>query len=141
MSSQYLAIFYLNDLDHYIKEVLKIKYYIRYMDDMILIHEDREYLNKCFNIIKEKLINEYKLELNNKSNIYNIKNGFNFLGFRYKLINNKININLCSNTKKKILRNIKYYNKNNKDIISLIKSYKAFIKKGKCKYKIGKISK
>ncbi len=136
MSSQYLAIFYLNDLDHYIKEVLKIKYYVRYMDDMILIHEDREYLNKCFNIIKEKLINEYKLELNNKSNIFNIKNGFNFLGFRYKLINNKININLCSNTKKKILRNIKYYKKNNKDVSSLIKSYRAFIKQGKCLFKI-----
>lgn len=33
MSSQFLAILYLNELDHFIKEKLKIKYYIRYMDD------------------------------------------------------------------------------------------------------------
>ena len=40
MSSQFLAILYLNELDHYIKEELKIKYYIRYMDDGILLHRD-----------------------------------------------------------------------------------------------------
>jgi len=37
MTSQFLAIFYLNDLDHYIKEKLKHKYYIRYMDDLIIL--------------------------------------------------------------------------------------------------------
>ena len=46
MSSQFLAILYLNELDHYIKEELKIKYYIRYMDDGILLHKDKEYLKK-----------------------------------------------------------------------------------------------
>ena len=39
MTSQILAIFYLNDLDHYIKEELKIKYYVRYQDDFLLFHE------------------------------------------------------------------------------------------------------
>ena len=38
MTSQILGIFYLNDLDHYIKEELKIKYYVRYQDDFILLH-------------------------------------------------------------------------------------------------------
>lgn len=38
MTSQVLAIFYLNDLDHFIKEKLKIKYYIRYQDDALLFH-------------------------------------------------------------------------------------------------------
>ena len=36
MTSQILAIFYLNDMDHYIKETLKIKYYVRYQDDFLL---------------------------------------------------------------------------------------------------------
>ena len=44
MTSQVLAIFYLNDLDHYIKEVLKIKYYVRYQDDFLLFHHSKEYL-------------------------------------------------------------------------------------------------
>jgi len=39
-TSQILAILYLNSLDHYIKEKLHIKYYIRYMDDFILIHQN-----------------------------------------------------------------------------------------------------
>ena len=52
MSSQVLAIFYLNDLDHYIKEVLKIKYYVRYQDDFLLFHQSKEYLKYCFEQIK-----------------------------------------------------------------------------------------
>ena len=44
MTSQILAIFYLNDLDHFIKEELKIKYYIRYQDDFCLFHNSKEYL-------------------------------------------------------------------------------------------------
>lgn len=43
MSSQFLAILYLNELDHFIKNELKIKYYIRYMDDGVLIHRNKEY--------------------------------------------------------------------------------------------------
>lgn len=53
MSSQVLAITYLNELDHYIKEKLHIKYYVRYMDDGILIHEDKEYLEFCLEEIKK----------------------------------------------------------------------------------------
>ena len=39
MTSHVFAIFYLNDMDHYIKEELKIKYYVRYQDDFLLLHE------------------------------------------------------------------------------------------------------
>ena len=46
-TSQWFALFYLNGLDHFIKETLKIKYYVRYMDDMILVHKDKEYLKHC----------------------------------------------------------------------------------------------
>lgn len=42
--SQIMELLVLNDLDHFIKEKLHIKYYIRYMDDFILIHPDRGYL-------------------------------------------------------------------------------------------------
>ena len=46
-SSQWFALFYLNGIDRLIKEKLRIKGYIRYMDDMILIHNDKKYLQKC----------------------------------------------------------------------------------------------
>lgn len=79
MSSQVLAIFYLNDLDHYIKEELKIKYYVRYQDDFILFHNSKEYLKECLEKIKEFLANE-KLQLNSKTRIYNSNGNIIFLG-------------------------------------------------------------
>lgn len=79
MSSQVLAIFYLNDLDHYIKEELKIKYYVRYQDDFILFHNSKEYLKECLEKIKEFLANE-KLQLNSKTRIYNSNGNIVFLG-------------------------------------------------------------
>lgn len=41
MTSQFLAIYYLNDLDHLIKEQLRCKYYIRYMDDFVILDTNR----------------------------------------------------------------------------------------------------
>ncbi len=79
MTSQVLAIFYLNDLDHYIKEELKIKYYIRYQDDFLLFHESKEYLKECLIKITEFLKKE-DLTLNRKTRIYKNTNNFIFLG-------------------------------------------------------------
>ena len=79
MSSQILGIFYLNDLDHYIKEELKIKYYVRYQDDFILIDKNKDYLKECLNKIRDFLKKE-KLELNDKTRIYKNTDNFIFLG-------------------------------------------------------------
>lgn len=46
MTSQILAIYFLNEIDHYIKEQLHSKYYIRYMDDLMIIDYDKERLKK-----------------------------------------------------------------------------------------------
>ena len=79
MTSQCLAIFYLNDMDHYIKEELKIKYYVRYQDDFLLFHQSKEYLQECLQKIKVFLKKE-KLKLNPKTKIYSNKDNFIFLG-------------------------------------------------------------
>ena len=79
MTSQILAIFYLNDMDHFIKENLKIKYYIRYQDDFLLFHKSKEYLKYCFSEIK-KFVKKEKLELNRKSRLYKSTNNYIFLG-------------------------------------------------------------
>ena len=54
MTSQILAIFYLNDLDHFIKEKLKISYYVRYQDDFLLFHPSKKYLKYCLEQIKKE---------------------------------------------------------------------------------------
>ena len=79
MTSQVLAVFYLNDMDHYIKESLHIKYYVRYQDDFLLFHPSKEYLKYCLEKIKEFLEKEH-LSLNKKSRIYKSTNNFLFLG-------------------------------------------------------------
>ena len=79
MTSQALAIFYLNDMDHFIKEKLGIKYFVRYQDDFCLFHESKEYLKYCLKEIRKFLENE-GLKLNNKTRIYNNKNKYIFLG-------------------------------------------------------------
>ena len=79
MTSQVLAIFYLNDLDHFIKEELKIKGYIRYQDDFLLFSESKEYLKVCLEKIK-KFLEKEKLTLNGKTRIYSCNENICFLG-------------------------------------------------------------
>lgn len=64
-TSQLLALLALNEIDHFIKEKLHIKYYGRYMDDLYLIHNDSKYLSYCLNEIEKKL-KEIGLEMNRK---------------------------------------------------------------------------
>lgn len=111
MTSQILAVYYLNDLDHYIKEKLRIKYYVRYMDDFILFHEDREYLKYCLGEIEKKLA-EVKLKLNKKTQILEIHHGFCFLGYRFVLKGKKLLMLLSSDTKKRVIKRVKYIKKN-----------------------------
>lgn len=107
-SSQILAIYYLNDLDHYIKEELKIKYYVRFQDDFLLFHKDKIYLKECFKKI-EIFLQKEGLTLNKKSRIYSDKDNFIFLGrSKYGKYHNyrKINKNIKSKKSQYINGNI-----------------------------------
>ena len=144
MSSQFIAILYLNELDHFIKEKLKVKYYIRYMDDGIILHEDKEYLKYCLKEIK-KIINKYKLNLNSKTQIINIKQGFEFLGFKYHINNNKIIMKVNNQPKRRCKRKLKQLNillNNNKitleDFNQIKSSYLAHLSHGNTKKLIHK---
>lgn len=79
MTSQVLAIFYLNDMDHFIKEILGIKYFVRYQDDFLLFHPSKKYLIYCLNELT-RFLNSEKLSLNKKTRIYRNTNKFIFLG-------------------------------------------------------------
>jgi hypothetical protein len=64
-TSQLLALLALNEIDHFIKEQLHIKYSGRYMDDLYLIHNDSKYLSYCLKEIEKKLA-EIGLSMNRK---------------------------------------------------------------------------
>lgn len=75
----------LDDLDHFIKEQLHIKFYVRYMDDLILLHPDKAYLRYCWMEI-EKRLQALGLTLNTrKTQIAPIKQPIRFLGFSFRL--------------------------------------------------------
>lgn len=63
LSSQYFANHYLAGLDHFIKEQLQIKAYVRYMDDLVLWHDERSALKKCLREITDYVDKELKCSL------------------------------------------------------------------------------
>ncbi len=132
LSSQILAIYYLNDVDHFIKEKLKIKYFIRYMDDFIIFSHDRYYLKYCLtHIINE--IKKLKLQINAKTNIYNLKHGVGFLGYRFILKNKKLIIRINNETKRRIKRKIKNLKIYDREKLKRVQaSYKGYLQKSNC---------
>lgn len=115
-TSQIFAIFYLSGMDHMIKEKLRIKMYGRYMDDFYLIHTDKNYLLFCLGEIK-KYLTTLGLELNQKTAIFPVSQGIDFLGFRSFLTDNG-----------KVIRKIRRRSKNN--IKRKIKKFAKLLKKG-----------
>ncbi|MBI2507432.1 hypothetical protein HYV89_00590 [Candidatus Woesearchaeota archaeon] len=82
LTSQFFANVYLNELDQFVKHKLKAKYYIRYVDDFVILHNDKgkllEYKDKI-----GKYLMYLKLGLHpTKSNIIPLRNGIAFLGYR-----------------------------------------------------------
>ena len=79
--SQIYSLIYLNQLDHFVKRELKIKSYVRYVDDFVAIgltlDEAKEFKNKCEKFVQDKL----NLELSHW-HIQKIKKGINFVGYR-----------------------------------------------------------
>ena len=144
LSSQFLAILYLSKLQHYITNNLHIKF-INYMDDYILIHNSKEYLKYSLELIENKINNEYKLKLNSKKTIISNSNqGISFLGYTFRVKNNKTIVKLNTNTKKNIRKGIKranYLYKNNlikfNQYFSSIECFKnnyIFVNKDKVKH-------
>ncbi len=90
LTSQYFANFYLSGLDHYIKEVLRIPFYIRYMDDMLLLENDKEKLQRAVSAVQLYVQQMLNLEL--KPIVFTRTiTGVSFLG--YKLYPHKILLN------------------------------------------------
>lgn len=82
--SQYLANFYLCYLDHYIKQELKVKYMWRYMDDIVILSNNKEELHLVLNKIKDFLIT-LKLEVKHTYQIFPVEDrGIDFVGFVHR---------------------------------------------------------
>lgn len=82
-TSQWWANFYLEELDHYIKEVLRVKYYLRYMDDMALFGRNKKELHRIRKLIAE-FISPMGLTLKENWQVFKVDaRPVDFLGFRF----------------------------------------------------------
>ena len=122
---QNVGIAALDDLDHFIKERLRIKYYIRYMDDFILLHPCKKFLEHCFMEI-EKFLARQSMEINtDKTELQHITKSILFLGFKYKLTESG-KVVILADPKK-----IKHERKKLKRMVNHVRENKPFRKKNK----------
>jgi len=83
LTSQFFANVYLNELDYFVKHELKAEYYIRYVDDFVILHESKEQLEIWMKEIDKFLREKLKIELHpQKSKIIPLSRGVDFVGFR-----------------------------------------------------------
>ena len=103
-TSQCFANIYLNEMDQYAKHELKLKYWYRYMDDMVAIVKNKkeaiEKLEKIRNFLKNKL----GLELNSKTQIFKGKQGVNFCGYKI----NEYRLKIRNKGKRKLKKKVQY---------------------------------
>ena len=82
LTSQLFANIYLHELDVFVKEKLHVKRYARYMDDFVILSDDKQYLHRLWKIIESFLSRWLHLKLNPKTAIFPITQGVDFLGYR-----------------------------------------------------------
>lgn len=129
-TSQWFAVMYLSGMDHFIKEKLGIRFYGRYMDDFYLIHEDKAHLQYCRAEI-EKYVTALGLSLNNKTNIFPLKNGIDFLGFHTYLTDSgkvvrKVRRVSKNNVRRRLKKQRKLYDMGKIELFQVEQSYQSW---------------
>jgi retron-type reverse transcriptase len=104
LTSQMFENVYLNEVDQYIKHELHIHYYVRYADDMLILHDDYRELVEYKRKIEAFLLERLKLNLNNKTTINPTTHNIDFVGF----IINKDEIRLRKATVRRMKVRMKY---------------------------------
>ena len=102
-TSQCFANIYLNELDQHAKHTLKLKYYFRYMDDIVVMVKNKKEAIQKLQQIREFLTRKLKLELNSKTQIFKSSQGVNFCGYKI----NEYRLKIRTKGKKKLKNKIK----------------------------------
>ncbi len=107
LTSQLFGNVYLNDLDHFVKYRLGIRYYGRYVDDFVIVNSNKKYLKSIIPLLREYLQTHLLLELHPKK-IYlqHFSKGVNFLGAAIK----PYRIYIRNRTKGSFYKKIQYWN-------------------------------
>lgn len=137
-TSQWFALYYLDGLDRLVKEKYRMKYYTRYMDDCIILCQDKEYLKQCLSAMQYYVEEYLLLAFNEKTQLTAMKDGVDYLGFRFYLTDTgKVIRRLRTGSKRRWKRRMKKIKRQyREDEITLeevtrsIASYKGHLKHG-----------
>lgn len=104
LTSQLFSNIYLNKFDQFMKHEIKAKFYIRYVDDFIILSDNKKWLETQINLIKNFLLTELKLNIHSqKTFIKTVASGVDFLGW----INFSDHRILRRSTKQRMLQKMK----------------------------------
>ncbi|MGN6491200.1 MAG: reverse transcriptase domain-containing protein [Agriterribacter sp.] len=82
--SQYFANFYLTYFDHWIKETKAVKYYFRYADDLVILHNDKQYLHSLLKDISRYLNEKLNLQVKSNYQVFPVESrSIDFVGYRF----------------------------------------------------------
>ena len=126
LMSQVFANLYLDALDQFCKRILKIHFYIRYMDDVIVLCESKEQLRIWEKQIEAFLLSELELDLNRKTCIRPISHGIEFVGYRiwptHVVLRKQTTLHI-KRSLKKVQENYHDYEITMEDAIASLQSY------------------
>ena len=122
LTSQLLANVYMHEFDMFMKQELRVKYYIRYADDFVILSDDKRYLEELLPRIEDFLSKNLYLSLHeDKVSIETYASGVDFLGWVH-FPDHRV---LRTTTKRRVLRNVKGYPRH-----ETLNSYRGFLGHG-----------
>lgn len=125
--SQFAANLNLTWFDRWIKQVLKIKYYYRYCDDIVILHPDKDYLRYCLQEIEKYLADNLKLKVKRNWQIFPVEaRGIDFIGYVFYHDHTL----LRKDIKKKFIHKLSYKSKNKR--LTSLAAYWGWCKYGNC---------
>ena len=106
VTSQLFCNVYMNEFDQFMKHIIKAKYYIRYCDDFVVVHESQKFLEALTPRIAIFLQEKLRLELHpRKVEIRKIKQGVDFLGYvtlrHYKVLRTRTKLRMLNKIEEK----------------------------------------
>jgi retron-type reverse transcriptase len=121
LTSQLFANIVLMPFDHWMKEYNHIQFYARYMDDFVILHNDKQHLWELLSRIENYIHDKLKLNLNPKTGIFPGKNGIDFCGYRIWPSHIKPRKSTIKRAKKRLRKMVRMY-KTNPEILEHAKA-------------------
>lgn len=131
LTSQLLANVYLHELDEFAKHALRIKHYIRYMDDFMVVHHNKAYLHKTRATIEQFLWDQLRLKTNAKTQVFPVGDRFgrsvDFLGYRIWTTHRRLRKSSISRMSRSLKRLQKQYAAGTVDLCKIRQSVVSWI--------------